>query len=151
MSDRPLVIEDALRLEVAERDEIKRKIADLSAQLERKEKRISMALELLGDTQQDASQFSPKPATQETVITPSAPSLTLMDAVPLVLKKFGPLKPGAIKPYLADVGFTNSYNDNYFYTVLSRLNKTGVIGRTADRRLACPAPDAGAADGGSMH
>jgi hypothetical protein len=62
--------------------------------------------------------------------------LTLVEAVPLVLKRLGPLKPSAIKERLSEVGFTQPYNDNYFYTVISRLHKAGAIVRTPDKRLA---------------
>lgn len=75
-----------------------------------------------------------------------------MDAVPAVLRKFGPLKPSGIRERLVDVGFTSNYNDNYFYTVISRLSKSGAIVRTADKQLAVPdAAGESQGNGSAMH
>ncbi len=147
---------DFVQLE-RERDAIKKTIEPQLQRLSAIEKRIELASQLRAiEAQDQSSQVTNLESKPSPGLTPSAQnatsngSSTLVDAVPLVLKEHGPLKPAEIRARLGDVGFLQPYNDNYFYTVISRLHKAGAFVRLPDKRLALP-PDSSTAKSGAMH
>lgn len=141
----------AVRQEV---DDLRVKIEPFLRDYERAKERLAAAERCLAleAPQQGPALVGPVDASSEREAPIAASGPTLVEAVPMVLQAHGPLKPAAIRERLNTVGFNQSYNDNYFYTVISRLSKVGAIVRLPDKRLSMPAPkDDAAQTSGSMH
>ena len=151
-----IINEDRLSALNLERDKVKAQIEPLQSRLTQLDRAIAMANELmsLADGAEPPVAVTRQPEASPMPEDQAAPhgGPTLVDAVPAVLRKFGPLKPARIRERLADVGFTSNYNDNYFYTVISRLSKSGAIVRTPDKQLAVPdVASASQGNGSAMH
>jgi len=145
-----------LDIEMLQLDE--RKLREIDAELAPKlaeravvEKRVALRRELLALSDGQPDDVSLSTPTQAGLDNTQQHSITLVEAVPKVLRDHGPLKPSEIRSRLSSVGFTQSYNDNYFYTVISRLSKSGAIIRTPDKKLAVPTPQEASSSNEAMH
>lgn len=148
-----LVSSDGLAEAERELKEIDDQIKPLMERRQRVEKRLVLAHQLQDLESGDGpNPLPPSPSiTQNSGQEASVRGPTLVDAVPQVLRQNGPLRPAEIKERLSTVGFHQKHNDNYFYTVISRLSKAGTIVRLPDRRLAIPDSQAVPSGNGAMH
>lgn len=152
MSTQSWVNPAALEAAQHELEAVDREMRPLLERRQRIEKQISLARELMdlqsGGSPNDTCGHADA-SSNEADHQPPGP--TLVDAVPMVLAKHGPLRPAEIKTRLSSVGFNQQHNDNYFYTVISRLTKSGTIVRRDDKRLSMPNGQTASSPNGAMH